>query len=167
MVPENELQKVAVAIFAVMVAPKADHAATAALSMGHAGLRVPLLAMAPPAGKVPSCEEGMLLLNRSLPIICPLPCQGTLVGGGTEQHWFHFAANAVPGKVAEIAGSSAPPAGQDGASSSGPKKSDTAESFSKQGVMQALASMMAEKDIKVNSQYMPPPNTISDSVQVA
>ena len=60
MVPEGELQRVAVAIYGVMCAPKADHAATAALAVGHAGLRVPLpLPPKPtPAGGNP-LERGM------------------------------------------------------------------------------------------------------------
>lgn len=42
MVPEEELQKAAAAIYGVMRDMKASHAATAAMALGHAGLRVPL-----------------------------------------------------------------------------------------------------------------------------
>ena len=64
------------------------------------------------------------------------------------------------GSVAAAADSSAPSAEESGVSSSRPsglKTADTsAEIPSKQGVLQALASMMAEKDIKVRGLYSLP-----------
>lgn len=42
LVPEEELQKAAAAVYGVMHDTKSDHAATAAMALGHAGLRVPL-----------------------------------------------------------------------------------------------------------------------------
>ena len=42
MVPEEELQKAATAIYGVMRDMKSGHPANAAMALGHAGLRVPL-----------------------------------------------------------------------------------------------------------------------------
>lgn len=42
LLPEQELQAAAAALFARLAAPRQDHAAVAAMALGHAGLRVPL-----------------------------------------------------------------------------------------------------------------------------
>jgi len=50
LVPEEVLQKAAETIYGIIHAPKADHAATAVLALGHAGIRAPLpLPLHPPA----------------------------------------------------------------------------------------------------------------------
>lgn len=74
MVAEEELQKVAVAIYGVMRAPKADHAATAALAMGHAGVRVPLPL---PSKPIPA---GRKALKPETDCLLPMVNKSSLLG---------------------------------------------------------------------------------------
>lgn len=151
LVPEEVLQKVAKTIYGVIHAPKADHAAMAALALGHAGMRAPLpLPAYPPAalgawrshtssGKhdfpcqhIRNNQDANRVSRRCSPLTMTLAypgCHAEAKDGG-----------AVP----------AAPEDSNAASTSSSSRSVDTALPSRQGLLQALASMMANKDVKVH-----------------